>query len=248
MNVDAGAFINMFMGVGILKVRSLYRKLRKLSMRYGGAIVFIDEADSLGSRGAAGRDRVRAGVAVDDAARHATASPTCRRPDATRRSTLRFGGGLGTASPERVFMGGMAGGGGMGTLQALLAEMSGLTKPKGLVNKLRKLLGMKPKPPPKYRILHIFATNMPNVLDPAMMRPGRVDRSYKVGYPQKDGRKATFDYYLDKVQHDISAERGRQARDDHPVLLGRIDQGHRERGPGDRDPRRSRHGDATPTS
>ena len=60
VNVDAGAFINMFMGVGILKVRSLYRKLRKLSMRYGGAIVFIDEADSLGSRGPAGRDRARA--------------------------------------------------------------------------------------------------------------------------------------------------------------------------------------------
>ena len=135
-------------------------------------------------------------------------------------------------------MGGMMGGGGMGTLQALLAEMSGLTKPKGLVNKLRKLLGMKPKPPPKYRILHIFATNMPNVLDPAMMRPGRVDRSYKVGYPQKDGRKATFDYYLDKVQHDITRRRGRQARDDHALLLGRIDQGHRERGAGDRDPRR----------
>ncbi len=49
--VDPGAFINMFMGVGILKVKSLYRKLRKLSLRHGGVIVFLDEADSLGSRG-----------------------------------------------------------------------------------------------------------------------------------------------------------------------------------------------------
>ncbi len=124
----------------------------------------------------------------------------------------------------------------MGTLQALLAEMSGLTKPKGLVNKIRKLLGMKPKPPPKYRILHIFATNMPNTLDPAMLRPGRVDRQYKVGYPQKDGRRATFDYYLAKVQNDLVRGAGRQARDDHAVLLGRVDQGHRERGARDRDP------------
>ena len=51
--VDPGAFINMFMGVGILKVKSLFRKLRKLSLRYGGVIVFFDEADSLGNRGMA---------------------------------------------------------------------------------------------------------------------------------------------------------------------------------------------------
>ena len=50
--VDPGAFQNMFMGVGILKVKSLFRKLRKLAVRYGGVIVFFDEADSLGNRGA----------------------------------------------------------------------------------------------------------------------------------------------------------------------------------------------------
>src|SRR5207302_6412634 len=49
--VDPGAFQNMFFGVGILKVKSLYRKLRKLAVRYGGVIVFFDEADSLGNRG-----------------------------------------------------------------------------------------------------------------------------------------------------------------------------------------------------
>src|SRR5438105_1206207 len=48
--VDPGAFINMFMGVGILKVKGLFRKLRKLAVRYGGVIVFLDEAGSLGSR------------------------------------------------------------------------------------------------------------------------------------------------------------------------------------------------------
>jgi cell division protease FtsH len=49
--VDPGAFTNMFFGVGILKVKSLFRKLRKLAVRYGGVIVFFDEADSLGNRG-----------------------------------------------------------------------------------------------------------------------------------------------------------------------------------------------------
>jgi hypothetical protein len=50
--VDPGAFINMFMGVGVLKVKGLFRKLRRLALRYGGVIVFFDEADSLGNRGA----------------------------------------------------------------------------------------------------------------------------------------------------------------------------------------------------
>ncbi len=35
----------------ILKVKSLFRKLRQLALRYGGVIVFFDEADSLGNRG-----------------------------------------------------------------------------------------------------------------------------------------------------------------------------------------------------
>jgi len=50
--VDPGAFINMFFGVGVLKVKGLFRKLRRLALRYGGVIVFFDEADSLGNRGA----------------------------------------------------------------------------------------------------------------------------------------------------------------------------------------------------
>ena len=49
--VDPGAFTNMFMGIGILKVKLLFRKLRKLALRYGGVIVFFDEADALGNRG-----------------------------------------------------------------------------------------------------------------------------------------------------------------------------------------------------
>jgi ATP-dependent Zn protease len=48
--VDPGAFNNMFFGVGVMKVKSLFRKLRKLSLRYGGVVVFFDEADALGNR------------------------------------------------------------------------------------------------------------------------------------------------------------------------------------------------------
>ncbi len=201
--VDPGAFVQMFMGVGILKVKSLYRKLRKLAVRYGGVIVFFDEADSLGNRGSLGTQGggwgfgANVGSALD---------PGCNGlaylTPATRETLVRSEMG---ATKDQVFMGGMGGGGGMGTLQALLSEMSGLKKPRGFINRyVRRILGMKPKPPPKYRILHIFATNMPQSLDEAMLRPGRIDRIYKVGYPSKEGRKSTYDYYLAKVQHELT--------------------------------------------
>jgi cell division protease FtsH len=109
---------------------------------------------------------------------------------------------------DRVIMGGMGGGGGgMGTLQALLTELSGLKKPRGFLNRVvRRAVGMRPKPPPKYRILVMMATNMPQTLDEALLRPGRIDRIYKVGYPSKAGRIRTYGGYLDKVRHHLSEQ------------------------------------------
>ncbi|MBI3648224.1 MAG: AAA family ATPase [Actinobacteria bacterium] len=206
--VEPGAFMNMFFGVGILKVKGLYRKLRKLATRYGGVIVFFDEADSLGNRGA-----ISGGWNFEEASSPWAAVPACNGiayvSEIGRESLFLMSppGSL-LERPRRrgIVMGGM-GGGGMGTLQALLSEMDGLKKPRGFVNRVvRRLLGMKPKPPPKYRILHIFATNQPQVLDEAMLRPGRIDRKYRVGYPHVDGRKATFVYYLDRVKHELTDE------------------------------------------
>ena len=65
---------------------------------------------------------------------------------------------------------------------------------------------MRPKPPPKYRMLIMMATNMPDSLDPALLRPGRIDRIYKVGYPSKAGRRRTFEGYLAKVNHELTDE------------------------------------------
>jgi hypothetical protein len=65
---------------------------------------------------------------------------------------------------------------------------------------------MRPKPPPKYRILVMMATNLPEALDEALLRPGRIDRIYKVGYPSKAGRVRTYHGYLDKVKHQLTDE------------------------------------------
>jgi cell division protease FtsH len=220
VSVEPSAFINMFIGVGPLKVKSLYRKLRKLATRYGGVIVFFDEADSLGSRGgqvATGIERSTSPFAPVPACNGlAYLSPSAVSAimaDAIPREPA-------TPRKDRIIMGGMGGGGGMGTLQALLSEMSGLTKPRGLMNRVRRWLGMKPKQPPKYRILHIFATNMPDALDSAMRRPGRIDREYKVGYPQQEGRKATYEYYLAKISHELTDEQIDQLATISPYFSG----------------------------
>ena len=113
------------------------------------------------------------------------------------------GGGI-----RQIVMGGMGGGGGgMGTLQALLTEISGLDKPRGFLSRrARAFLTMPAKKPPKYRILIMMATNAPDALDEALLRPGRLDRQYKVDVPTLEGRRKTFEGYLNKIKHSITTE------------------------------------------
>jgi len=212
--VEPGSFINMFMGIGVLKVKSLYRKLRRLSLRHGGVIVFFDEADALGSRGGMGAPQGQFGQSLRNDLGF-TCNGFSYLGSHTQMALVDYWSQTGLIKAEeapkpgwvnRIMMGGMMGGGGMGTLQALLTEMNGLAKPRGLINRIRKMFGFRPKPPPKYRILHIMATNMPNALDEAMLRPGRIDRIYKVGYPSKEGRKQTIVGYLEKVDHQLTPE------------------------------------------
>src|SRR6516225_2619111 len=200
--VDPGAFINMFMGVGILKVKSLFRKLRRLALRYGGVIVFFDEADSLGNRGQLAQGGVGGGPgrATPAPFAHAGCHGFSYLSEDTQRMLTRQA--MGSDFPDeadtrrnRQFVGGMmngGGGGGMGTLQALLTELSGLKKPRGFVNRyVRRIFGMRPKPPPKYRILVMMATNMPSALDEALLRAGRI---------------RTYEGYFAKVKHELTGE------------------------------------------
>jgi ATP-dependent Zn protease len=213
--IDPGAFIQMFMGVGVLKVKALFRKARKLSLKYGGMIMFFDEADSLGNRGiAAGGQgpffRDRMSRAAHDGQHvcngFAYLAPTTRQLLERNVPAADAEGG-----PRRdgiiAGLGGMGGGGGMGVLPALLSELDGMEKPRGFFNRqVRRMLGLKPRKPPKYRILTMMASNLPEALDPALLRPGRIDRMYKVGYPSKNGRLETFRRYLDRVSHTITED------------------------------------------
>ena len=132
---------NMFFGVGVLKVRSLFKKLRKLALRYGG----VDRRSSTRpTRWAAGgswpvcRARVRR---RGPSSSHATCcNGTTYLSDATaRRCSTRTPAGRGLAGepagPGASSCGGMGRGGDPMALQALLAELSGLKKPRGFLNR-----------------------------------------------------------------------------------------------------------------
>jgi ATP-dependent Zn protease len=211
VNIDASQLATM--GMGVIKVKMLFRRLRRLALRYGGVVAFFDEADALGSRGELATQGPNQGhthsifssTATCGGFRHLSSSTQQHLLDGAFASDAPAAGPDNTRSRFFMGMGGMGGGGGV--LPVLLTEMSGLNKPRGLVNRyLRKLFGFKPKPPPKYRMLIMMATNMPQALDQALLRPGRIDRIYRVGYPTTPGRIRTYEGYLKKVKHELTAE------------------------------------------
>ena len=62
-------------------------------------------------------------------------------------------------------------------------------------------------------IVVIGATNAPEeVLDPALLRPGRFDRKVYITKPGLEGREAIFKLYLSKVKHEASIDVSRLAR------------------------------------
>jgi len=167
------SFSNMFMGVGNLRISALFRKARRLSKKYGGAVIFLDELDAVGgSRGAI--------------------STTMTATPPAAPSPLRF-----------VMPGGMNGMGMGGMLvNELLIQMDGMTMPKGLWRHVRRILHLGKPKIPQYNLMVIGATNQASTLDPALLRPGRFDRKLHVGLPTGEGREDILHYYLDKVPHD----------------------------------------------
>src|SRR5215208_5499451 len=106
-------------------------------------------------------------------------------------------------------MGGMMGmGGGSGALTRLLYEMDGINELSAW-EKLRarwyQLRG-KPAPPRDWHILFMGSTNRPDVLDPALTRPGRFDRTVVVNKPDRGGRREMVKYYLNKIKTDETVD------------------------------------------
>ncbi len=123
-HISGSEFVEMFVGVGASRVRSLFQKAKKNTP----CIVFIDEIDAVGRR---------------------------------------RGAGLGGSHDEREQ-----------TLNQILVEMDGFE--------------------PTQNIIVIAATNRPDVLDPALLRPGRFDRRVVIDLPDLNDREAILKVHSHK--------------------------------------------------
>jgi cell division protease FtsH len=114
-------------------------------------------------------------------------------------------GGGNAGSQPGMGMGGMMGGG-SGSLTRLLYEMDGIdekTRGEKYLDRIYKLLGKKVQPR-NWHVLYMGSTNRPDVLDPALLRPGRFDQKIEVGTPDKGGRREVVKGYLSKVRYDTT--------------------------------------------
>lgn len=105
-------------------------------------------------------------------------------------------------------MGGMTTGGMFGgfsgALTRLLYEMDGIgetSRWERLKARWYRFIG---KEPPKrdWHVLFMGSTNRPDVLDPALLRPGRFDTKIQVDPPDRTGRREIIKGYLSRVAHD----------------------------------------------
>jgi ATP-dependent Zn protease len=106
----------------------------------------------------------------------------------------RFGNGT-------MGMGGM-GMMGNGGLNQLLMEMDPPRINDGWRNNLLRRLGLLKKPAVRPNVVTMAATNIVEVLDPALLRAGRFDRKLTIDKPDEEGRKEVIEYYLAKVRHE----------------------------------------------
>ena len=172
---SAPAFQSMWFGMSGSKIRSFFKKLRKLARKEGGAIGFIEEIDAIGG------DRM--GIS-------ASSDPT----------------GLGRMAARMVAPGGT------GMVNELLIQLQSFDQPpwrsriwagmmdwvNGYLPADRRIASSKPA---YNNILLIAATNRADVLDPALLRPGRFDRRLYFDLPTKSDRRELIDFFLERKAH-----------------------------------------------
>lgn len=95
-------------------------------------------------------------------------------------------------------------GGFSGALTRLLYEMDGIEDKPRLERWRDRWYQFIGKAPTKknWHVLFMGSTNRPDVLDPALLRPGRFDTKIQVDPPDKAGRREIIKGYLRRVKHD----------------------------------------------
>ena len=184
--VTSTGFQSSFYGMTPRRIRSYFRKLRKAARAEGGAIGFIEEIDAIAG--------ARHGMDAMTAADRATVSPNT--------AVAPFAMGRGDA----------------GVVNELLIQMQSfdeLTRGQkvrgwfidGINSWLPDRLQLSKPTPERPNVLLIAATNRAGDLDPALLRPGRFDRSIHFDRPGRAGRAEIIDFYLARKAHTDDLDR-----------------------------------------
>lgn len=138
---------------------------------------------------------------------------------ALRKAARRDGGAIGfieeidAVGASRSGMGGSRGEGITGVVNELLVQMQSFDEPptavrlrNAVIERLNALLPpaqqLRKRTSVPANVLVVGATNRAKDLDPALLRPGRFDRSIYFDLPSRAGRREIIDYYLAKKAHD----------------------------------------------
>jgi ATP-dependent Zn protease len=181
--VSSSAFQSMYYGQTNRKIRSYFKELRKAARAEGGAVGFIEEIDAI----------------------------------AASRAGMRMTGAEGVA-PSGTVSRSQAKEGIAGIVNELLIQLQSFDHPTRseklqgfLVDRLNNWLPdhrqLSKRRSTPANVLVIGATNRAADLDPALLRPGRFDRSVHFDLPSRSGRREIIDYYLDRKAHTAELDR-----------------------------------------
>ena len=123
--------------------------------------------------------------------------------------------------------GGLGGlfGGNSGMLNQLLLELDPPNVESGWLPRLLRQMGLRRGRMQRANVFTMAATNLPDVLDPALLRPGRFDHKISVDAPDMDGRLDLIHYYIAKVAHEVGFPMDRAAAETigfTPVMIKHI--------------------------
>ena len=174
--VSSTAFQSMWYGATARKIRSYFRRLRKVARQEGGAIGFIEEFDAIGAR-RGGMDRSPATRIERSAVSEGTGGVVnelliqMQSFDEPPRS-IRFGNALRRFANRFLSPG----------------------------------VRLRARQAPFANILLIGATNRADALDPALLRPGRFDRILHFPIPARRERRELIDFFLAHKAHDETVD------------------------------------------
>jgi cell division protease FtsH len=180
--VSSPALTSMWQAGSSLKIRSFFKAVRKAARKEGGAIGFIEELDAIG------------------AARHGLSSATEYQGGRWSSWPMMGSGDKDSAVNEMLIQ-----------LQSFDTPPFGHRMRNRFIDLLNKFLPshrrLKKQQADYANILIIAATNRADVLDPALMRPGRFDRTLYFDLPSRNGRRDLIDYFLARRAHEDDMDR-----------------------------------------